>query len=25
MIHKQGIPSFAMELTKLYFSAYFVP
>jgi hypothetical protein len=24
MFRKQGIPSFAIELTKLYFSAYFV-
>jgi hypothetical protein len=24
-LHKQRIPSFAVELTKLYFSAYFVP
>jgi hypothetical protein len=25
MLRKQAIPSFAIELTKLYFSAYFVP
>jgi hypothetical protein len=25
MLRKQGIPSFATELMKLYFSAYFVP